>query len=115
MRDFPLLEILATRDGWTCRMAVPADHALFEGHFPGRPILPGIAHVALATAALAAAIGRPVSVRALPVLRLRRLVTPGEEIELSLEHPRAGGSVRFEIRTGGESASRGELVVEPGG
>lgn len=46
-------------------IAVPADGPLFEGHFPGRPILPGIAELLLIARALAPG-GDAASVSAIP-------------------------------------------------
>ena len=37
------------------RIAIPEGSPFFAGHFPGHPILPGIAHLAL----LARALGNP--------------------------------------------------------
>jgi 3-hydroxymyristoyl/3-hydroxydecanoyl-(acyl carrier protein) dehydratase len=36
---------------------VPRDHPAFEGHFPGRPLLPGVALLAEALAAVTEATG----------------------------------------------------------
>ena len=58
-------------DGVTL-LAIPDAGPLFEGHFPGRPILPGILllHLALREAPLAG----------IEMLRFRRLVLPGERL-----------------------------------
>jgi 3-hydroxymyristoyl/3-hydroxydecanoyl-(acyl carrier protein) dehydratase len=86
---------------------IPASSPLFEGHFPGHPILPGIAQLALVESAL----GAPLTeVRA---VKLRRPVGPGEVLELSLGEPDGDGWTRFELRREGEAVSSGAGRISP--
>jgi len=84
--------------------------AYFEGHFPGRPILPGVALLALVLEALAQQPGRPAAVRAIPFARLRRPVVPGDDLALDARDGE-GGRVRFDLRGGGALIANGELVL----
>ena len=86
------------------RIAIPEGSPFFAGHFPGHPILPGIAHLAL----VAKALGDPpfAEVR---VLKLRKPVLPGDVLDLSLEE--TDGLVRFEIRRGEETVSNGVVRI----
>src|SRR5262249_37389512 len=77
-----------SRDGVT-PLAIPGSGPLFEGHFPGRPILPGIVllHLALGTGAPGEAAGvtegtGEAALAAIEMLRFRRLVLPGERLEV---------------------------------
>ncbi|HWM94276.1 MAG TPA: hypothetical protein VN493_26205 [Thermoanaerobaculia bacterium] len=86
------------------RIEVPEGSPFFAGHFPGHPILPGIAHLALALG------NRPLlEVR---TLKLRKPVTPGTVLDLSLEE--ADGLVRFELRRGEEVVSNGTVRIGKG-
>jgi 3-hydroxymyristoyl/3-hydroxydecanoyl-(acyl carrier protein) dehydratase len=89
-------------------IAVPADGPLFEGHFPGHPILPGIAELALVAAALAPG-GSADEVSSIPFLRFRGLVLPAQRLDVS-SVPRSGGGVRFEVRRAGEVVANGALA-----
>jgi predicted hotdog family 3-hydroxylacyl-ACP dehydratase len=76
---------------------------LFAGHFPGHPILPGIAQLAFVEQALGG------SLAAVRALRLRRPVVPGEALDLSLGAPDGEGWVRFEIRRQEDLVSNGAV------
>jgi 3-hydroxyacyl-[acyl-carrier-protein] dehydratase len=88
---------------------IPPSSSLFAGHFPGRPILPGIAHLALAEKALRELTGQKVAITAVRVLKLRRPVSPGEALELRIDFPDTEGVSRFEVRANGEAASQGTV------
>jgi len=91
-------------DGVT-RLAIPDAGPLFEGHFPGRPILPGILllHLALREAPLAG----------IEMLRFRRLVLPGERLEVH----RGGGDrpdrASLAVRRGDERVAEAVLRLAP--
>ena len=91
-------------------MLIPPDSPFFTGHFPGQPILPGIAHLALVAQALGG-----VSITEIPSLRLRSPVRPGDVLTLKVDGPTEEGSVRFEVRREGDVASSGSLRVGPAG
>jgi 3-hydroxyacyl-[acyl-carrier-protein] dehydratase len=92
----------------TRAIVVPADGPLFEGHFPGRPILPGISLLALVANALSPATDR-CDVSAIPFVRFRGLVLPGDHLELDANE-RGQGGFRFEARRAGEVVANGALV-----
>lgn len=89
-------------------VAVPAGGPLFEGHFPGRPILPGIAQLVLISRALDPE-GRDVPIREIPFVRFRGLVEPGDTLNLSAERREAEG-LRFEARRAGALVANGAIV-----
>jgi 3-hydroxyacyl-[acyl-carrier-protein] dehydratase len=82
------------------RVEIPADSPFFSGHFPGHPILPGIAHPLLVTRA-------PVAV--IVSLKLRSPVRPGDVLDITGTDPDENGTVRFELRRGAETVSQGML------
>ncbi|HEV7507463.1 MAG TPA: hypothetical protein VGS07_21440 [Thermoanaerobaculia bacterium] len=101
-------------DGHRFGVAVPAASSWFTGHFPGRPILPGIAYLALAQRALSEILGREAALAAVRSLKLRRPVVPGDLPELRIGPPGEDGVARFEVRCGGAVASQGGVEVWSG-
>lgn len=102
------------------RKLVREDEWFFEGHFPGRPIMPGVIMVeALAQACAVAVLAMPENQDKLPLfagidkVRFKRIVSPGDELilvgEIEAIRARVGkGSVV--ARVGGELALRGTLM-----
>src|SRR6476659_6063693 len=101
-------------DGYRFGIEIPAASRLFAGHFPGRPILPGIAHLALAQSALSEILGREVALAAVRSLKLRRPVVPGDLPELRIGPPGEDGAARFEVRCGATAASQGVVEIWTG-
>lgn len=102
-----LLPVEATRvrpGTWRCRFE--AAHPVFDGHFPCAPILPGVAHVALALEVLEREGGAPAF--AIRRARFLRPMAPGEDIEITVVVESAGVA-RFELATSRGVASRGVL------
>jgi 3-hydroxyacyl-[acyl-carrier-protein] dehydratase len=102
------------------RKHVRADEWYFPGHFPGRPVLPGVIIVeAMAQAGAVAVLseeanrGRLVLFAGIDGVRFRRIVEPGEELELTCELERVRGPVgrgKASASVGGELAARGTLT-----
>jgi len=108
---FALLEASLDDGGWQARLRVEDDHPALDGHFQGNPILPGIAQVGLAVHGASQAAGSAVVVTAIPSVRFRKVVRPGEVLELRVERPDPGGTVRFELRSAGALACSGSLTT----
>lgn len=93
----------------TVRVRVPQELRYLEGHFPGNPIVPGVAQlVPLAYREARAAwpdLGAPTGIKRLKFLEALR---PGDE--LALELLREPAKVRFEIRRGPTLCTHGVLT-----
>jgi 3-hydroxyacyl-[acyl-carrier-protein] dehydratase len=102
------------------RKLVREDEWFFEGHFPARPIMPGVIMVeALAQACGIAVLAMPENRDKLPLfagidkVRFKRIVLPGDELilEAEIEAIRAQvGKSSVVARVGGELALRGTLM-----
>jgi 3-hydroxymyristoyl/3-hydroxydecanoyl-(acyl carrier protein) dehydratase len=94
------------------RFVVSERSRCFDGHFDGAPILPGVAHVALALSACAEQDGRARTLKSLRDLRLKRPLKPGDEVEVVLTASADTTSVKFEIRCLGQVVTTGVLVFD---
>ena len=84
--------------------------AYCEGHFPGRPILPAVALLALVLEQLARELQRPLPLRTIPHLRLRQLVAPGDRLTLAARSLN-GERVNIEVRRDGAVVANGALGI----
>ncbi len=100
---------------------VPRECPAFAGHFPGRPILPGVAQLALVEEGIARLrVERSVGSMFCPALteisglRFRRPMGPGEKLELRLLPVAAANAFRFELRAEGSVATGGSAQLGGG-
>ena len=79
----------------------PADSPWFSGHFPGEPILPGIALVNIVEQAImrdAQAKGTCVQLQALKRVRFTQPVRPGETLSVIITGEEAGADILFSFK-----------------
>jgi len=89
-----------------------ADDAVFAGHFPNRPILPGIFQLEIVRMAAEWIQSRPLSVLEIARAKFQRTVLPGETLKLNLKLSAADGviSARANFICGGQPA--GEALLK---
>jgi 3-hydroxymyristoyl/3-hydroxydecanoyl-(acyl carrier protein) dehydratase len=91
-------------------LCIPADHPAYAGHFPGRPILPGVVILDASLRAIADSAGRtPVGWR-IEHAKFKSPVAPGEA--LTLEHEGVNqGPIRLTVRAGERVVAVAEVSV----
>jgi 3-hydroxymyristoyl/3-hydroxydecanoyl-(acyl carrier protein) dehydratase len=99
------------------RAIFPNDSAWFSGHFPGNPIVPGVALIALveeAVIAQARSEGRSLAITGLRRVRFRLPIRPDDEVTLeAIRMPKKEGPAYvFNVYLAGESACSGVLTAE---
>jgi 3-hydroxyacyl-[acyl-carrier-protein] dehydratase len=95
----------------TRRIDIAADHPAFAGHFPGRPLLPGVALVAEVLEAAAANPGLKEALGLSPQISLVKFlapVLPGAVLEIAFQ---AGArSISFSVTERGRPAASGQFA-----
>jgi 3-hydroxyacyl-[acyl-carrier-protein] dehydratase len=114
-------EVLELEPGHVvARKQVRADEWYLSGHFPGRPIMPGVLIVeAMAQAGAVAVLseeenrGKLALFAGIDGVRFKRIVGPGDELELTCELEGMRGPIgrgKATAAVGGELAARGTLI-----
>ena len=88
------------------RFVVPASHPSLPGHFPGRPVVPGVVLLAHVQAAIEAAYG-PLPALRLPQVKFMRPLLPDQPASIVLEplHDTSGANRwRFRVLRDGDEA-----------
>lgn len=62
-----------------------ASHPIFSGHFPERPIVPGVCIVQIAEELAVRTFGHPIRFMAIHNLKFRQPITPDQEIIISIQ------------------------------
>jgi len=91
---------------------VDAASAWFDGHFPGMPVLPGIAQLAMVRDVVAGVMGSEVRVSGIRRIRFKRKIGPGERLTVIVSPQNAAGAFSFRILAGDAVACTGSMVVE---
>lgn len=86
-----------------------SDHPAFAGHFPGRPVVPGVLLLDHTLRAVEAATG--LTLEGLPAAKFLSPAAPGDMLDL--EYEVAESVVRFEIRCGMRRIANGRFLVAP--
>lgn len=97
----------ATEFAWV----VPTAHPAFPGHFPGRPIVPGVVLLDHAILFAEQLLGRKIGHWQIGNAKFLRPVGPGETLVFSLQ-PTPRGAIAFVVRSGERDVASGSLTPQ---
>jgi len=106
------LSIRETETAVTALVDVPEASRWFDGHFPGEPILPGIAQLALVMAVLKKALGPKIAATRFSRIRFKQPIRPGTRLALDIR-PKPGDprGFAFRITCGDDPALSGMVTI----
>ena len=92
------------------QFAIPHDHPSLPGHFPGRPVVPGVVVLDRVIDAIEATHG-PLGAMRLPQVKFVQPLLPGEVADIAIEaFDGAADRWRFRVTRDGAAIASGEVV-----
>lgn len=108
-------EVRATRpieDGVELDLFIPSTLAQLEGHFPGLPIVPGVAQIDWVVKLAARHLNLPIEVARSFQIKFRRVTTANIMVTLTLRHRVSRQQIVFEYRAGDTVMTSGTFAFE---
>ena len=98
------------------RVRIPDSSVWFSGHFPSRPLLPGIAHLAMVMDVLRKARGSQLTIIEVKRLRFRQAVGPNDELWVTVHTTQsAPGHTTYTFQTTRDTQTACTGLVTVGG
>lgn len=95
---------------FSCRFRIGHDHPALPGHFPGRPLVPGVVLLDRVLAALGEAFSLEPPAR-LPRVKFTRPVLPGQDLALeATRDPADLAKVSFRLSHDGQPVASGTVL-----
>ena len=92
---------------------VPSDSPWFDGHFPGEPILPGVAQIGMVFDAIRKAHNQELKVSSVRRVRFKRIIRPDDQLKIiAVPLKQETDSYSFRILVQDETVCSGVMTVE---
>jgi 3-hydroxymyristoyl/3-hydroxydecanoyl-(acyl carrier protein) dehydratase len=92
---------------------VPSDSPWFDGHFPGEPILPGVAQIGMVIDAIRQAQNQDLKVSGVRRVRFKQIIRPDDQLKImAAPLKQNAGAYSFRILVEDEVACSGVMMVE---
>jgi 3-hydroxymyristoyl/3-hydroxydecanoyl-(acyl carrier protein) dehydratase len=100
-------------DEITAEVRVEAQSPWFSGHFPGDPVLPGIAQLFLVRRVIEEARDCRLRISEIRRVRFKQVIRPGDALQLQVTPlPETADAYAFRVLLGTEVACTGHLAVK---
>jgi 3-hydroxyacyl-[acyl-carrier-protein] dehydratase len=90
-------------------VCIPATHPSLPGHFPGRPIVPGVVLLQCVLDEAERWLGRALSIRELPQVKFSAPLLPEQSAELELRL--TGNELRFNVTRDAQGVTQGVFTI----
>ena len=86
----------------------------FSGHFPGEPILPGIAQLGMVFDAIKQACGKNLNISGVKRVKFKQIIKPSDKIQIIVRGKNDDNSLyTFQVMVDSRVACNGIMTVEP--
>jgi 3-hydroxyacyl-[acyl-carrier-protein] dehydratase len=89
----------------TCALQIDAEHAVFQGHFPGAPVLPGVVQLEMVKAVLSKAFGKSFALKEISTCKFLEVLNPAETPELTI-HIQYKGDEPLDVNASGKQGDK---------
>ncbi|MEE4243499.1 MAG: hypothetical protein V2I36_18715 [Desulfopila sp.] len=89
---------------------VHADSPWFSGHFPDKPVLPGIAQLKMVADFIRASVPRAGRISSVRRVKFRKLITPGEQLDIEVTFDNRNDHYLFSITSGNDTVCSGKML-----
>jgi 3-hydroxymyristoyl/3-hydroxydecanoyl-(acyl carrier protein) dehydratase len=97
----------------TSEMAFHSDSPWFSGHFPGNPILPGIAQLSIVFEAVRSAVKSEIQLLEFKRVKFKQTVKPDDRLEIkAIRDEKNDSTYSFMISVKGEIACSGVMITK---
>ena len=92
---------------------VPPNSPWFSGHFPGEPILPGIAQLGMVLETIHQSVDQNLRISSIRGVRFKQMIRPNDQLSITAQPKKdRNKSYFFRIMVAGEVACSGMMVLE---
>lgn len=78
-------DLQAAADRWTAQLHWNAGHAVFAGHFPGQPVVPGVCMIQVVQEVMEAALGRRLQLVSSGSIKFLQFIDPRVNAQTGME------------------------------
>ena len=90
---------------------VADDSPWFSGHFPDNPILPGVAQLEMIVTLISETIGMPVKLTGMSRVKFRKIVRPGDLLDIQVAPGTKKDQYTFKIIGDNEDVCSGSIFL----
>jgi acyl carrier protein len=107
------LTVQQTDDAITAQVTTEPQSPWFSGHFPGDPVLPGIAQLQMVADIVARALAQDLVLVELTRIKFKKLIRPGEILDICARAGNKENTYTFRISSKQEDVCSGTLTLAP--
>lgn len=98
--------------GARLELVVPGGLLYFRGHFPDKPVLPGVVQVHWAVLLAGRYLGKTGAFKGVTNLKFQRIIVPDQRVDLSLEYSAAKHALIFSYSSEAGPHSSGRILFQ---
>lgn len=95
------------------QVTTDVDSPWFAGHFPGDPILPGIAQLNMVTECIERVLHKKLILQNLARIKFKQLIRPGDILDIHAVVGKKENNYTFTIKNNDKEVCSGRLVLVP--